>query len=144
MNVNTVTNEVNAEGNEIVSNSQFEQFVIEFGVRFHNCQKFTVTDLLIHLPSANKTKVSYMLEDLVIKGTVKKSGQSFYYIPDDRELTEKVYELFGNRYIFYTIDQISRMIKQRSDHVKIAIDELVKEGKLVACPFIGGSFWQAG
>lgn len=143
MNINTVTNEVNAEGNEIVSNSQFEQFVIEFGVRFHNCQNFTVNDLLNHLPSANKIKVGYMLEDLAIKGTVKKSGQSFYFIPDNRELKTKVMEMFGNQYIFYTIDQLSRTLKQRSDHVKEAVNELVKDGKLVACPFIGGSWWLA-
>lgn len=141
MNVNTVTNEINS--NEVKSNSEFERFVIEYAVRFHNCQQFTVNDLLLHLPSMNKTKATYALEDLVIKGTVKKISQTFYVIPDNRELKDKVYEMFGNRYIFYTIDQISRMIKQRSDHVKIAIEELVNDGKLVACPFIGGAFWLA-
>lgn len=126
---------------EITNNQEFEAFVIEYGVRFHNCQQFTVNDLMQYLPSANRTVIDYKLQDLAIKGTVKRIGQSFYVVPDTRELNQKVLDCFGNRYTYLTIDQLSRTLKQRSDHVKEAVNSLVKQGKLTPCLFIGGSWW---
>lgn len=128
---------------EITNNQEFEAFVIEYGVRFHNCQQFTVNDLMIHLPSANKTVVSYKLQDLAIKGTLKRINQDFYYVPDSRELDQKVLDCFANRYTYLTIDQLSRTLKQREDHIREAVKQLVKDGKLTQCPFIGGSWWLA-
>jgi hypothetical protein len=129
--------------NEFSNNQEFEQFVIEYGYRFHNCQQFTVSDLLQFKPSANKTRIQYALDDLAIKGTIKKLNSNFYQVQDKRTLKQKVEDCFGNKYVFFSVEQISNLLKQRSDHVKEAITELVNEGKLCQCPFIGGAYWLA-
>jgi hypothetical protein len=127
--------------NEFSNNQEFEQFVIEYGYRFHNCQQFTVNDLLQFMPSANKTRVQYALDDLAIKGSIKKLNSNFYQVQDKRTLKQKVEDCFGNKYVFFSVEQISNLLKQRSDYVKDVITELVSEGKLCRCPFIGGAFW---
>lgn len=129
--------------NEFSNNQEFEQFVIEYGYRFHNCQQFTVNDLLQFMPSANKTRVQYALDDLAIKGSIKKLNSNFYQVQDKRTLKQKVEDCFGNKYVFFSVEQISNLLKQRSDYVKEAITELVNEGKLCQCPFIGGAYWLA-
>ena len=128
---------------EIQSNEQFKTFVQQFAERYRNCEPFHDKELHQFLPNMNYVKMQYMLQDLCIVGLIKKVGNERYQWIDQRDLKSKVLDCFGNKYVTYDYVQLSNILKQRQDHIKEVIAELVEEGKLTKCEFLGQSYWLA-
>jgi len=126
---------------EITNNQEFEHFAIEYAVRFTHCKPFTVNDIYQHALSMNKKVLEYKLEDLVIAKKLTKRGETLFQGIDTRDDKQRVMSAFSNQYEWLSIPQIEQMLKMRETTVKAAIQELVNDGVIEKCPFIGGSYW---
>ena len=126
---------------EIQTNEQFKTFVQQYAERHRNCEPFHDRELHQHLPLMNYTKMQYMLADLCIAGVIKKVGNERYQWIDKRDLKQKVLDCFGNKYTTLDHVQLSNILKQRQDYVEKVVKELVEEGVVTKCPFLGQSYW---
>lgn len=126
---------------EITNNQEFERFAIEYAVRFTHCKPFTVNDLAQHCLSMNKKVLEYKLDDLVIAKKLLKLGETKYGGIDTRTDKQRVMSAFSNQYEWYDVPALARLLKMREDNIKNALQELVNDGLLEKCRFIGGSYW---
>lgn len=126
---------------DITNDREFERFAIEYAVRFNHCKPFTVNDIYQHCLSMNKKVLEYKLEDLVIAKKLVKIGESWYGGIDTRTDKQRVMSAFSNQYEWLSVPQIEQMLKMRETTIKAAIQELVNDGVIEKCPFIGGSYW---
>lgn len=126
---------------DITNNQDFEQFAIEYAVRFYHCKPFTVSDLAQHCLSMNKKVLEYKLDDLVIAKKLLKLGETKYGGIDTRNDKQRVVSAFSNQYEWYDVPALARLLRMREDVIKTSLQELVNDGVIVKCPFIPGSFW---
>lgn len=126
---------------DITNNQDFENFVNQYAVRFRHCKPFTVNDIYQHCLSMNKKVLEYKLEDLVIAKKLTKRGETLFQGIDTRDDKQRVMSAFSNQYEWLSVPQIEQMLKMRETTIKAAIQELVKDGLIEPCKFIGGSYW---
>lgn len=126
---------------DITSNQEFEQFAIEYAVRFNHCKPFTVNDIYQHCMSMNKVLLGYKLDDLCLAKKLVKIGDTRYAGIDKRSDKERVMAQFSNQYEWLDVPQLARFLKMREDNIKNALQELVNDGLLEKCKYIPGSYW---
>ena len=126
---------------DITNKTQIRQFIKTYAIRHCQGARFTIHDIMMHLPSYNKIQLQWDLEDACISGDLVKCSSIHYAGKDDRSLSEKIMSLFGNDTVSYTIAQLQQMFRVRPQDIEEAVKGLVKDGKLEQNQFKGMEFW---
>ena len=126
---------------DITNKTQIRQFIKTYAIRHCQGARFTIHDIMMHLPSYNKIQLQWDLEDACISGDLVKCSSIHYAGKDDRSLSEKIMSLYGNETVSYTIAQLQQMFRVRPQDIEEAVKGLVKDGKLEQNQFKGMEFW---
>ena len=126
---------------DITNKTQIRQFIKTYAIRHCQGARFTIHDIMMHLPSYNKIQLQWDLEDACISGDLVKCSSLHYAGKDDRSLSEKIMSLYGNETVSYTIAQLQQMFRVRPQDIEEAVKGLVKDGKLEQNQFKGMEFW---